>query len=125
MIHPLFKTLASEPDLLMEHAGGYLQLASAEAQSWGQGLQRRAWLAGGVALAALLGCLLAGVALLLWAVTPESDIQRPWLLWAVPLLPLLLAALGAWQLHRQPPVTAFELLREQLHLDRQLLARGD
>lgn len=125
MIHPLFKTLASEPDLLMEHAGGYLQLASAEAQSWGQGLQRRAWLAGGVALAALIGCLLAGVALLLWAVTPESNIQQPWLLWAVPLLPLLLAALGAWQLRRQPEVPAFELLREQLQLDRQLLARGD
>lgn len=122
MIHPLLKTLASEPDLLMEHAGGYLQLVSAEAQCWGQGLQRRAWLASGVALTALLGGLLAGVALLLWAVTPPADIQQPWLLWSVPLLPLLLAAAGAWRLNRQPPLPAFELLRQQLHLDHQLLA---
>lgn len=125
MIHPLLKTLASEPELLAEHAGAYAQLFSAEAQSWGQGLQRRAWLAAGVALAALVGSLLAGVALLLWAVNPPQEIHQPWLLWAVPLLPLLLAAIGAWRLQRQPPLPAFELLREQMHLDHQLLARSD
>lgn len=123
MIHPLLKTLASEPDLLVEHAGAYLELAGAEAEVWGQRMQRRALLVVTVAVATLVGFLLAGVALLLWAVTPPAAVQLPWLLWLVPAVPLLLAAVGAWQLRRQAPLPAFELLRAQLRLDRELLAR--
>jgi uncharacterized membrane protein YqjE len=116
VIHPLLKTLASQPELLVEHASAYAQLASLEAQQWGQQLQRRTLWLTAVALAA---------ALLLWAATPPAELRQPWLLWAVPGLPLLLAAGGAWQLQRQPATLAFPLLREQLQQDRHLLAAGD
>ncbi len=121
MLHPLLRTLTAEPELLLEHAGGYLQLAGAEAQALGQAWRRRALLAACTLLAALCGLLLAGVALLLWATTPPAQHQQPWLLVLVPALPLALAALGTWRLLRRPPIQAFALLRAQLAIDGQLL----
>lgn len=121
---PLLRALAGESGTLVDHATAYADLAGDELQRLGQSWTRRlGWLiaAGASALAALL---LAGVALLLWAMLPAADPARLWLLWAVPALPAALAmlALVAARLSTQQP--AFEELRGQLRQDLELVREG-
>lgn len=121
---PLLRALAGESGMLVDHATAYADLAGDELQRLGQSWTRRlGWLiaAGASALAALL---LAGVALLLWAMLPAADPARLWLLWAVPALPAALAvlALVAARLSTQQP--AFEELRGQLRQDLELVREG-
>ncbi len=123
ILHPLFRTLATRPELLAEHAGAYLELASAEAAEAATRLRVRAVLTVAAAGCAALGIGLAGVALLLLAVVPTAQMPAPWALAAVPAVPLL-AALGMWAWQRQNRLDlSFALLREQLALDRALLAQ--
>ncbi|MFT3956278.1 MAG: hypothetical protein QM722_18415 [Piscinibacter sp.] len=118
-MHPLFRLAAAEPALLADHLQAYGELMSGEALD-ALGRWRRAALLQLAALAsAAVGVTLAGVALMLWAV--GGSVAMPWLLVAVPALPLLLAlachiaARGAWA---QPGST---VLREQWAADLALL----
>jgi uncharacterized membrane protein YqjE len=121
MIHPLFKTLATRPELLADHLGAYAQLVSVEASETTAQLRNHAVWAVGLALGAALGVGLAGTALLLLAIVPVADMPLPWLLVIVPAVPLL-AALGCWLKMRQNPLSySFDLLREQVALDTALL----
>jgi len=121
MIHPLIRLLATRPQLLAEHFGAYLALASAEAGDAAGQLRRRALLGTVMGLGALLGSGLAGVALMLLAVVPLAAMPHPWLLATVPLVPLAVS-LGCWLALRQVSATpSFGLLREQLSLDARLL----
>lgn len=117
-MHPLFRLAASEPALLADHLQAYGDLVSGEALDV-LGRWRRAALLQLVALAcAAVGLTLAGVAAMLWAV---GSVAVPWLLVAVPALPVLialgchLAAVNAWA---QPGST---VLREQWAADMALL----
>lgn len=117
-MHPLFRLAATEPALLADHLQAYGELVSGEALD-ALGRWRRAALLQLAALAsAAVGVTLAGVALMLWAV---GTVAVPWLLLAVPALPLALAiachaaARGAWA---QPGST---VLREQWAADLALL----
>ncbi len=121
MIHPLFRTLATRPELLAEHLGAYAQLVSVEASETTAQLRMHALWAVGIALGAALGTGLTGTALLLLAVVPVAQMPYPWLLLIVPLVPWL-AALACWLKMRQHPLDySFELLREQVALDAALL----
>jgi uncharacterized membrane protein YqjE len=121
MLHPLFKTLATEPALVMEHASAYLHLAGLEARDAARHFKRRALVGVAVALGLLLGLTLAGAALLVLAAKPWASLATPWLLVATPALPLLAALAGAlWLAHTARP-EPFTLLREQWALDRHLL----
>lgn len=121
MFHPLIRTLATRPELLAQHLSGYAQLMAAQLGVSGGLLQDRALLLAGLASGLLLGLGLAGVAGLLAAALPLAAMPAPWLLAAVPALPLGLAAGCAWALRRQPQVWSGTLLREQLALDAALL----
>lgn len=117
-MHPLFRLAASEPALLADHLQAYGELASGEALDV-LGRWRRAALLQLAALAsAAVGLTLAGVALMLWAV---GTVAVPWLLVAVPALPLLIAltchqaARGAWAQRGS------SVLREQWAADLALL----
>lgn len=121
MFHPLIRMLATRPELLAQHLSGYAQLVSAQLGEAGDLLQSRAMLLAGVAGGLLLGLCLAGVAGLLAAALPLTAMPAPWLLAAVPALPLGLAAGCAWALRRQPQVWSGALLREQLAADAALL----
>jgi hypothetical protein len=123
MIHPLFTTLATQPALLAEHASAYAQLAAVEARSFGSAWQRRALLLLAAASCALLGLIFTGVALLLCALSPASAMAAPWLLWLVPAVPLLIAAVCAAIARRAPERPLFADLRQQMALDAQLLAQ--
>ncbi len=117
MIHPVFITMAKNPGLFMEHASAYADLASAEVDTLTGGLKRRTAMTVTSVLLALLGLGLAGAAGLLLAALPLAAMPQPWLLWAIPLLPLLLSALLALRLRQLKSRAAFAVLRQQLALD--------
>ena len=117
MIHPVFITMAKNPGLFMEHASAYADLASAEVDTLTGGLKRRTALTVISVLLAMLGLGLAGAAGLLLAALPLAAMPRPWLLWAIPLMPLLLSALLALRLRQLKSRAAFAVLRQQLALD--------
>ncbi|WP_077035636.1 hypothetical protein [Pelomonas sp. KK5] len=121
MIHPLFRTLATRPELLAEHLGAYAQLVSVEAGETTAQWRRHALWAAVMTLGLFLFATLAGTALLLLAVVPLDAMPMPWLLAAVPAMPLLLAVLGWLQMRQHPLSCSFELLREQVALDTALL----
>lgn len=121
MFHPLLARLATEPGLLAEHAGAYAELAALEAADLGQRWRRRALLGALAGGCALLFLLLAGVAALLAAALPVEGMPQPWLLLAVPALPLLLSLACLARLKLSGAAPAFPQLREQLAADAQLV----
>ena len=64
---------------------------------------------------------LAGVALMLWAVIPPADIQAPWALFAGPLIPLAAAVACLLVARTQVRKSSLESLREQLSADVSML----
>ena len=117
MIHPLFISIAKEPRLFLEHADAYADLAVAELACWRSRMQQRATLTLGALLLAVLGLGLAGVAGLLLAALPLNTMPVPWLLWALPVTPLLLAALLGLVVRQMDDNTIFTALREQMAQD--------
>lgn len=121
MIHPLFRLVASEPQMVADHLGGYAELLGDELREFGSGWTRRLLLqfaAVGLAAAAVL---LGGVALMLWASTPPTALHAPWALVVVPLVPLAAAALCWWGARDAAPGTDFAMLRKQFAEDARVL----
>jgi hypothetical protein len=122
MFHPLIRLLARKPHLVASHLGGYVELASAQAQEAVRSLQARlVWTVGAVA-GVSVGALLGGVALLIAAAVPVAQMPAPWLLVAGPLAPLLTGALCWWQARQRPLAWSMAPMREQLAADVALLA---
>lgn len=73
MLHPLLHLIASRPQLLADHAAAYAELVAAEFGAETSALKRQALLGalgiGGLGVAAVL----AGVAVMLWAVLPAAQ----------------------------------------------------
>lgn len=113
MIHPLFITLAKQPTLFTEHADAYADLALAEWQDVTAQLKSRALIWGVTAVLGLVGLMLLGTSLLLWAVVPPASMPMPWLLWVVPAVPLVGAGVCAWIAATRRDAPAFETLRAQ------------
>lgn len=103
--------------LLARHLRAYGELAAIEGRLEWAAWRRRAVLLGIALVAACAAAAFAGVALMLWAVVPASQGPAPWLLWAVPLLPALVA-LTCLQAARAAPLRApFAGTRRQLAAD--------
>jgi uncharacterized membrane protein YqjE len=64
---------------------------------------------------------LAGVAVLLWAALPPGSLHLPWVLIAVPALPLLAAIVCQQGLRRSGAGVPFGALRQQLRADAAML----
>jgi len=120
-MHPLLKLIATEPQLLADHAEAYASLVSAEIGSASTAWKRRAVL--GAASVACLGLAigLGGVAIMLWAVTPPAAIQLPWVLIATPGVPLFAALACRLAAGAAPSAGAFDALRGQVKADMALL----
>jgi|APCry1669188879_1035177.scaffolds.fasta_scaffold04984_3 uncharacterized membrane protein YqjE len=120
-MHPLLQLLVTEPGLLADHAAGYARLLEVEiADVRASGLRRTLWLAalcGGWSVAALL----AGVALMLWAVSPVVSTHAGWVLVLTPLCPLALGCAALWVLSRPRSGQAFDTIRQQFQSDLDLL----
>ena len=119
MLHPLLHLLATQPQLLAGHVEAYAELAAAEFGAASTVWKRRAMFN-----AAALGCLgvaavLAGVALMLWAVVPSPE--AAWVLLVVPLLPLAMAAICLMLARAPAKAGGFEALRQQIQADMLML----
>lgn len=121
MIHPLFRLVASEPQMVADHLGGYAELLGDELREFGSGWTRRVLLQLAAVALAAAAVLLGGVALIVWASTSPADLHAPWALVAVPLAPLLAAALCWIGAGGVAPSTDFAALRRQFAEDARVL----
>ena len=116
MIHPLLRLVATQPQLLADHAEAYAGLVADEFGKTGAVWKRRVLLA--VIAISLIGvaAVLGGVALMLWAVLPATSIQAPWALFAAPAVPAL-AAVACGLVAKQEHAGAFAELKQQVAAD--------
>lgn len=91
MIHPLFRLLVSEPQMLAEHVEGYAELVAEEVGAATERVKRRVLLHAVSVVAILVALLMASMALLLWAAIPTENMRAPWVLLIAPAAPALVA----------------------------------
>ena len=116
MIHPLLRLVATQPQLLADHAEAYAGLVAEELGKTGAVWKQRVLLAA-VALSLIaVAVVLGGVALMLWAVLPTTAIQAPWALVAAPAVPAI-AALACGLAAKQEHAGAFAELKQQVAAD--------
>jgi hypothetical protein len=122
MLHPIFHLVATQPELLGQHAQAYGELVGSELSTQASVWGRRALL---MALAlCLLGVtvVLAGIAIMLWA-TAMPEPRSAWVLLAVPGVPAVATAvcyvLARWR--NANDALAFAELRRQIQADLALL----
>jgi hypothetical protein len=116
-MHPLLHLIVREPNLLADHAGAYAELLGEEIGVASVQWKRKALLSAVALCSAGVGAVLAGVALMLWAVIPPENLNAPWALIVAPLVPLGLAA-GCWVASQNDTgPRAFEQMRRQLAED--------
>jgi uncharacterized membrane protein YqjE len=115
--HPLLQLLAMRPQVLADHAAAYADLAEAEIDVASTAWRRFALLKACAFCAVGTAAVLAGVALMLWVVTPEVQNHALWVLWATPLIPALAAAACLSGMRQVQHASAFGSLRKQLRAD--------
>jgi len=115
----------ARPHLLAAHAASYAALAQAEAAASTRLIRQRALLIALCASGLLVGSILLGVALMLWASSPPGALALPGVLWAVPAVPLLLAAWAGWSLNRAETWPLWAALKAQAANDMALLRAHD
>lgn len=123
-MQPILRLLASQPELLVEHARAYAELVSAQT---GQALAawRRQAVIGALGLCLLgVAAVLGGVALMLWAMLPAVQGQIAWVLLAVPMPPLVFALACLAVARRTADSDAFALVREQVLADLAMLRQA-
>lgn len=116
-LHPVLKLLTAEPQLVLDHVGGYADWLSSEL---GQAsLQWRLRLIlGAVALASVCAAVvLSGVAVMLAVMLPYPDAAARWVLVFTPLFPLLLAVACVFTLQRKPCGGIVDQLKSQIKED--------
>ena len=121
MFKTLLRLVATQPQLLADHAEAYADLASAEVSQVAAFWQRRAIFIGAALGSLLIATFLVGVAILLWAVIPSAQMPAPWALFVTP-LPLLAVSVGCWMAAQTDGKgTAFGDLRRQFKADLAML----
>jgi len=116
MIHPLLRLVATQPQLLADHAEAYAGLVGEEIGRSVSGIKQRVLLVS-VALGLIaVAAVLAGVALMLWAVIPTAGMQAPWALIAAPGVPALIGLI-CLMVGRSPPPQTFSELKQQVAAD--------
>jgi Kef-type K+ transport system membrane component KefB len=117
MLHPIFKTLVSRPDLLVDHVAAYAGLAAQEISATGQDFKARIV---SLVLAALFGVifvLLAGVSIMVGVLHGQFH----WALAAVPGAALVVALAALLAGRRPSAQQRFALLRDQFATDMALI----
>ena len=121
MIHPLIHLAASRPELLVEHGEAYAALVAKEISDWRTSLVRRVMFAVVAALGAALSLLFIGIAIMLWAATPEGDARSLGVLFAVPAVMVALTLGAAFFAKGGAPASAFGDLKKQFSADLRML----
>ncbi len=121
MLHPLLHLVATQPQLLADHAEAYAELAAEELGDFSATWKRRTLLNAVALCFGAAAVVLAGVAVMLWAVIPAEQMQAPWVLIAAPLVPLAVAIVCLLTARRGDAGHAFDNLRRQVKEDMALL----
>ena len=120
MIHPLFRVIARQPHLLVEHAQAYAALLSEQLGEAAHSIKQRAILMAIAGVLMFVGVIFIGVAFMLWGAS-DGSMRAPWALFVAPLVPLgagvvcLLAAKG------KASVSPMAKVREQMDADISML----
>jgi Kef-type K+ transport system membrane component KefB len=117
MLHPIYSTVISRPDLLVDHLSAYAALAAQEASNSGNDLKVRAVGMAASALFALLFLVFSGIAVMLGVLHGQFH----WVLVAVPGAALLLSLIAVLATRRPAPGQRFSELRRQMAADIDLL----
>jgi hypothetical protein len=123
-MHPMLHLIASRPSLLAQHAGAYAELVNAEVQAFVAFGKRRALLMAMALFSVGTSAVLTGVALMLWGVLPQANMQAPWALVAVPVVPALLALVCFISARSASSTVGFDNLRAQVQADMALLTEA-
>jgi hypothetical protein len=121
MIHPLFRLVAAQPQMVADHLGGYCELLGDELRGFGTHWTRRLLLQVAAVGLMAVAVSLAGVAVLLWAVTAPGSIHAVWALAVVPLAPLGGALACAMTARGGAPAANFAAMRQQIAEDARML----
>lgn len=121
MIHPLFLLMATRPQLLADHAEAYAELVAAEVAHVSAAWKRRALLYAVALVCLAVAAVLAGVALMLWAVIPVASMQAPWALLVAPILPIASAVWCLLAARSPGNASAFDNIRQQIQADLAML----
>lgn len=119
-MHPLLTLLATRPQLLIDHAQGYVALLGEEFDLASAAWQRRTLLHAAALCFLAVALVLAGVALMLW-VTVATPVNVLWVLVSIPVLPLVVASVCLWLAQRPTQGESFADLRRQINADMALL----
>ena len=117
MLHPIYATVISRPDLVVDHLSAYAALASEEAASSGNDLKVRAIGLVVAGVFALLFLIFSGIAVMLG----ELQGQFHWVLAAVPGAMLAIALIVVLSSRRPAPGQRLAELRRQISADMDLL----
>jgi hypothetical protein len=122
MIHPLFRLLVSEPQMLADHVEAYAELVTEEVGAVATRIKRRLLMQAISVFAIVFAVLLAAIALMLWAVAPVDGMRAPWMLIVVPAVPAVLA-IGCYFGARKPAddTHGMKAIREQFAADAAML----
>lgn len=118
----IFRLITTQPQLLVNHAGAYSELIFEELIAVTKIYKRNAFFSAVALLLGAVGIGLVGVALLICAAIPASQIHSPWLLWLVPAAPLVGAFVSAMAAMVNADHQAFKGFRSQLNADLAILA---
>ena len=117
LFQPFVRLVATQPELLGDHAQAYAELLASELGSAGGRIKRQLLLAAVAVCGIGVGAVLTGVALMLWAVVPVTPATASWALIVVPLPPFLLALGCLLAARRQNQERVFGNLRRQFAAD--------
>ena len=121
-IHPLIHLAARHPELLAEHGEAYAALVAKEISDWRTSLVRRVVLAAVALLTAGLSLLFIGIALMLWAASPDGeDLRSIGVLVAVPGVMVVVTIGAALFAKGGAPASAVADLKKQFSADLRML----
>ena len=121
-IHPLIHLAARHPELLAEHGEAYAALIAKEISDWRTSLVRRVVLAAVALLTAGLSLLFIGIALMLWAASPDGeDLRSIGVLFAVPSVMVVVTIAAALFAKGSATASAFADLKKQFSADLRML----
>ncbi|MEO5797269.1 MAG: hypothetical protein ABIP34_20765 [Rhodoferax sp.] len=120
MMHPLLRLIATQPQLLLDHAEAYADLLAEEIGHASSAWKLRTLLYAVALCCVVVATVLAGVALMLWAVVPFSEMHAPWALVVAPLLPIAGAICCLLIAHKETN-QGFSNLRKQVKADMGML----
>lgn len=122
MVHPLVRLAASRPQMLAEHVAAYASLVTEEVAVAAAQMRRHVSLQLVGFGCVGIGAVLAGVALMLWALLPT--VNMPWLLVLTPLIPVLCGIVALRIAASEEVRDPFAPLQRQLAADAAMLRRA-